>query len=114
MSLPAERHAAVEAGTTVDVHVALREEPDSVGQIATAITRAGGRLHRLSTVRTLPEVHVVELELSVGQLEEASVMRALTSVRGVFRVACTSAAAGAERRSFIGRVLSLPARRREP
>lgn len=82
----------------VSVHVALFEQPDSVARLAQAIGAAGGRVHTLSILRTLPDVDVVELELTVEQLSGHSVATALSAVKGVLQVAPPTGAPMLERR----------------
>ena len=82
----------------VSVHVSLFEEPDSVARVAQAIAAAGGRLRTLSTVRTVPDINVVELELCVEQLNEHWVALALRGVAGILRVCQPSGAPLLERR----------------
>jgi len=84
----------------VSVRISLFEEPDSVANLTQAIAAAGGRVRALSTLRTLPDIEVVELELCVEQLNRHSVAMALRTVRGILQVAPPTGAPMLDRRQI--------------
>ncbi|MGH2383202.1 MAG: hypothetical protein ACRDG7_18540 [Candidatus Limnocylindria bacterium] len=84
----------------VTFRVSLFEKPDSVATVAHAIAEAGGRLRSLSTVRALPDINVVELELCVEHLNAHSVAAALRDVAGILMVGLPSGAPLLERRQI--------------
>ena len=82
----------------VSVRVSLFEDAESVARLAHAIALAGGRVRTLSTLRTLPDVDVVELQLSVEHLDGHAVAKSLKGVRGIVQVAARSGATMLDRR----------------
>ena len=99
--------------TMVSIHVSLIEEADSVTRVAQAIAAAGGRLRSLATVRSVPEVDVVELVLCIQDLDDRAVALALSTVAGIVTVGPAGGAPMLERRTIrIGGRVRWPRRAR--
>jgi hypothetical protein len=99
MSDPFDPRPAADS-KTVSVHVSLIEHADSVARVAHAIAAGGGRLRTLATVRSVPEVEVVELALCIQDLDDRAVALALRTVPGILTVGPASGAPTLERRSI--------------
>lgn len=98
MSDPIEPAPPPSESGLVSIRVSLLDEPNSVAKVADAIASAGGRVRSVSTLRTLPEVDVMELELCVEHLNGHSVAVALKAVAGILQVAPPTGAPLLERR----------------
>ena len=86
MNDPMERSSEPDEVGVASVRVSLFEEPDSVARVADAIAVAGGRVRSMSTVRSLHDGEVVELELYVERLNGPSVATALRTVSAIIWV----------------------------
>jgi (p)ppGpp synthase/HD superfamily hydrolase len=84
----------------ISVRVSLFEEPDSVAKVTAAIAVAGGRVRSMSTVRSLHDGEVMELELYVEHLNGPSVATALRTLPAMIWVGPLAGPPVLDRRRF--------------